>query len=529
MRGFLEAAAREDYDLAGQYLDTGSRRRRADRQHAAKRAEELARVLERALWVHLPDVSDAPEGDLEDGLPADRESIGRLRSASGPVELELTRAPGREGSIWKVSRLTVQRIPALDAEMGRRSLERWVPAPLQRVRVAGIPAWEWLAVAVALVVALTLAWLVAPLAVRLSRRFTGPAERHEVGRTLGPLRLIVGILAFLLIVPSLELSARFLWILRSIATVAMVVGGSWLLARWVDLAFERLGRRLVERGQHAASTMAPLGRKSIKVVIVLVAALAVLQNFGVNVTALVAGLGIGGIAVALAAQKTVENLFGGIALIADQPIRVGDFCRIGTIKGTVEEIGLRSTRVRTLDRTQVTIPNGQVSAMELENFARRDRIWLHLMLGLRYETTPDQLRHVLTELRAMLLAHPKLDANPRVRLVGLGSSSLDLELNGYVLTTDWEDFLAVREDLFLRILDLLASAGTGLAYPSTMTYHPADIPMDEERRRAAEETIRAARERGELPFPSFPPERALEVAGTYDYPPRGSWQRRSGS
>ena len=151
---------------------------------------------------------------------------------------------------------------------------------------------------------------------------------------------------------------------------------------------------------------------------------------------------------ALAAQKTVEHLFGGLTLIADQPVKVGDFCRFGDQVGTVERIGLRSTRVRTLDRTVVSVPNGDFAKLRLENFAERDRIWLRVMLGLRYETTPDQLRHVLVDLHELLYAHPRIDPDPaRVRFVGFGAYTLDVEIYAYVRTADYNEFLAVREDL----------------------------------------------------------------------------------
>ena len=151
-----------------------------------------------------------------------------------------------------------------------------------------------------------------------------------------------------------------------------------------------------------------------------------------------AGLGVGGIAVALAAQKTVENFIGGITLYADQPVRVGEFCRFGGTVGTVEDVGLRSTRVRTLDRTIVTIPNSEFSNFQIENFARRDRIWYHPTLNVHYETTPDQIRYILVEARRMLYAHPKVDsASARIRFVGFGRASLDLEVFSYVTVTDY--------------------------------------------------------------------------------------------
>ena len=152
--------------------------------------------------------------------------------------------------------------------------------------------------------------------------------------------------------------------------------------------------------------------------------IAVLENFGFNVTGVLAALGVGGLAVALAAQKTVENLFGGVTLIADQPVRVGDLCRFGDRTGTVEDIGLRSTRLRTPERTVVSVPNGEFASMQLENFAPRDRIRLQAMLALRYETTPAQMRAVLSAISKLLLGNPKIAPNSAyARFVGFGVSA----------------------------------------------------------------------------------------------------------
>jgi MscS family membrane protein len=220
----------------------------------------------------------------------------------------------------------------------------------------------------------------------------------------------------------------------------------------------------------------------------------VLQNLGVNVTGILAGLGVGGLAVALAAQKTVENLFGGVTLAADQPVRVGDFCRFGDRVGTIQEIGLRSTRVRTLDRTVVTVPNAEFSALALENFAERDRIWFQTVLGLRYETTADQLRHVLAGLTKLLRDDERVDPDPaRVRFVGFGAFSLDLEVFAYIRTRDWAEFLRIREELLLEIMDVVAASGSGFAFPSQTIYTAADAGLDEEKARQAIEEVTTQR------------------------------------
>jgi MscS family membrane protein len=251
--------------------------------------------------------------------------------------------------------------------------------------------------------------------------------------------------------------------------------------------------------------------------------IAMLGSFGFDVTALVAGLGVGGIAIALGAQKTLENVFGGITLFANQPVRVGDVCRFGEKLGIVEEIGLYSTRVRTLERTVVTVPNSEFASLQLENFGVRDKMLYNPTLGLRYETTPEQLRYVLVEVRKMLYAHPKVDPDPaRIRFKSFGAYSLDLEIFTYVKSTDINDFLEVAEDLNLRIMDLVAAAGTSFAFPSQTMYFEQGEGIDRDAAREAEKAVQLWRERRELNLPRFPPERIAELRGKIDYPPEGS-------
>jgi MscS family membrane protein len=284
----------------------------------------------------------------------------------------------------------------------------------------------------------------------------------------GPLRLLLGLSLFVAGAGWLGLPAHVLWTLRTIETVLWIAGATWLLTRLLDIWSQRLGERLKRMGRHSVVTMLPLGRKAAKGIVVLIAIMTTLQTFGVDVTAVVAGLGIGGIAVALAAQKTMENLFGGVSLIVDQPILVGDLVKAGDVTGTVEEIGLRSTRLRTPDPGGQR-PNGLLSTQNIENFARR-QVWLRIVLSVRPDTSPHQLRDVLAGLARMLAAHPRLERTARARLIGFGPQSFDVEMVGTIPTVSVDELFAVREDLLLRIVDLLRESSTGLALPAQIQY-----------------------------------------------------------
>jgi MscS family membrane protein len=202
---------------------------------------------------------------------------------------------------------------------------------------------------------------------------------------------------------------------------------------------------------------------------------------------------------------------------------VGEVCRFGGTLGTVEEVGLRSTRVRTRERTVVTIPNATFANTEIENLARRDRFWYHPTLGLRYETSPDQIRYILVEVRRLLYAHPKVDsATARVRFVGFGSSSLDLEVFSYILVTNGPEYQEVAEDLNLRLMDIIAAAGSGFAFPSQTTYIEKGSGLDAERVRETEARVQTWRAQGELYLPRWPLEKIAEIDNTLEYPVDGS-------
>jgi MscS family membrane protein len=207
-----------------------------------------------------------------------------------------------------------------------------------------------------------------------------------------------------------------------------------------------------------------------------IGAIAVLTQLGYPVASLLAGLGIGGLALALAAQKTVENLFGSVSISVDQPCRVGDYVQVENVQGTVEAIGLRSTRIRTLNRTIVTIPNGKLADVRIENFAVRDRFRLFCTLQLVYGTTPAQMRAVLGGLEQALQAHRTLfPEGQSVRFANISASSLDVEVNAWFATADWNEFTVVRQELLLRFLEVVRESGSALAFP-TQTLHVASAP-----------------------------------------------------
>jgi MscS family membrane protein len=528
MQGYLEACRAGDYERAADYLDLRGLAPAVRSSRGPVLARELKAVLDRTLWVDLDKLNDAPEGARDDELAPQRDRVGTIDTARGAVPVLLERVKGENGKlVWKIASTTVAQIPKLFDELGYGPLSEYLPDVFFEIQFFELQLWQWLGLLALVTIAALLSWLATAAIVRavqpLVARSRVTFDDRFVQLAAGPLRLLIGLWVFAAGTYPLALAVPVQALLGTLAKAGTIIAVTWFLVRVVDVAAQTIEERLMARGQTAALSVLPLGRRTVQVLVLALALLAVLQNLGINVTGILAGLGIGGLAVALAAQKTVENLFGGVTLLADQPVRVGDFCRFGDRVGTVEEVGLRSTRVRTLDRTVVTIPNGEFSALQLENFAKRDRIWFHPTIGLRYETTADQLRYVLVELKRLLVAHPKVDPDPaRPRFVQFGAYSLDIEIFAYVLTSDINEFLAVQEDLLLRIMDIVEASGSGFAFPSQTIYAGKDDGLDTEKSRAAEAQVHQWREARTLGLPSFKPEQLAELRATLDYPPKGS-------
>ncbi len=527
VEGYLTASRAGDYELAAQYLNLANIPAAKREVEGPKLARELKLVLDQTLWVDLESLSNEPGGDTEDGLPAGRDRVGTIKSERGPVDVFVVLARVTpEKRAWLISSTTLARVPQLYKEFGYGPLGEILPRYMFQP-YGDLELWQWLGLLVVLVLAYTFGLVVSSMILRLGRRVVARTETSLDDRVLklvsGPLTATVSVGFLYAGLLFLRLSVGTQRLMSGLCQALIVITLAWLALRIVDLVSELIERTFTERGETTAITVVPVARRVIKVFLILIALLSGLQNLGYNVTGLIAGLGIAGLAVALAAQKTFENFFGALSILVDRPVQRGDFCRFGDKIGTIEDIGLRSTRIRTLDRTLVTVPNSEFSVLQLENFAARDRIRFFTILGLRYETTADQLRHLLIELRRLLISHPRVHPDPaRVRFVSFGAYSLDVEVYAYVSTSDWNEFLAVREDLMLRIIDVVEASGTSFAFPSQTLYIGKDDGLDEKRSREAEEQVRSWREQKALCLPDFPAAAQHDLRGTLAYPDEGS-------
>ena len=469
--GFLNAAKKGDYELASQYLRAG-----LSRQAAAAVSQQLFIVLDARLPARLTQLSDAPEGSGSNPLMPNQELVGVIESTSGNVDVVLDRVPRRDGGlVWLFSDKTLDAVPVLYQEVTQGWGDRPLGRLLTRTRLARGRLLEWFVVLLGLplfyLVTVGLNRVLSPLARRSWRRLSKESELFAGDVLPMPVRLLLLALAIRWFLSNVALSlfVRQFW--ANAASLIMIVAVVWLLILLNGEVEASWRRRVPGANVVAAASLLRLLRRAADALVICGGLIAVLRVFGVDPTPALAGLGVGGIAVALAAQKTLENVIAGASLIFDQAVRVGDFLKMGEVLGTVDHIGLRSTRIRTPDRTVVSVPNSQIANATLETISMRDKYWFHPVVGLRYETTPAQLREVVDGIRWLLETHPLIDsASVRVRFLRLGSFSLDVDVSAYLLARDWDNFLEVQEHLLLSVTEIVDKAGARIALPSQMTY-----------------------------------------------------------
>lgn len=232
------------------------------------------------------------------------------------------------------------------------------------------------------------------------------------------------------------------------------------LSSWVDKTESTLDDHLL-----------PFIRKSLRAFIIFLAIIMTIQNLGYSISGLLASLGIGGLAVALAAKDTLSNIFGSFMIILDRPFHIGDWVKAGDMEGVVEEVGFRSTKIRTFAKTLITVPNNIIANLAIDNFSRMPKRRIKLNVGVTYETSPAQMRRAVSLIREMLTRHPAIQQDFfLVNFTDFGASSLDIMVYCFTTTTVWGEYLDAREDVCLKIMDILEDLGLEIAFPSRSVY-----------------------------------------------------------
>jgi len=494
--GFLAAAQDENYTIAVEYFQppAGRRRPRADEEQDLA-AQLLAVINQKILASSLDTLSRDPQGRLDDGLPVDQELLAGVRGSSGAFNILLIRTEDDRGhKIWLISRKSLDAIPEVYDSLQFSDIERRLPTYLTKVRIIYMPLWQWLAILLAIPVALALAWILILLPRLALRRYRAARGRPVAPELrvfhIGPGTVLLAAFIHYLFVFRIGASILYRQYYRRVLWVFLAIAAYWLVTRVTREVSAVMVGRLTASGRMGERSVVSLARRFLEVLAFIVIGLIALSTLGVNVTAALAGLGIGGLAIGLGAQKTFENLLGGISILTDRALQIGDVCRIGDQRGTVEDIGLRSTRLRTEDRTVVTIPNGTVANAVLENLRQRDKILCRQTVRLRYDLAPEHIRYALDEVRAVLRQNSHVeDSTSRVRLLRFAEWAIEVEIYAYILVRDFAEFLAIQEELLLAVVETIERTGAAVALPSQATLVTKDAWIDPEKEKAAKAAI----------------------------------------
>ena len=380
---------------------------------AASLSHQLFVVLDARLPAKLAKLSDVPEGSRENPLKINEEIVGTVERAEGPLDIVVERVEQPKGpAIWLFSAATLKAVPDLYDEVSGGWGNTGVGQLLNSTRLRRARHFEWLAVLLCVPLfyfaTVLLNKLLTPLVRGVWRRAF--PESDFIRKVLpAPIRLLVAALALRWFLSSVSLSLFVRQAGATAANLILIAALAWLLIQLNGEVERYVRRRLPGLNAGAGIALVRLVRRFADIVVVILALLATLRIFAIDPTPALAGLGVGGIAIALAAQKTLENVIAGMSLIVDQAVRVGDTLKMGDVVGTVDHIGLRSTRIRTLDRTVVSVPNSQIANVTLETLSARDKFWFHPIIGLRYETTPQQLRDIIDGISQLVTGHPAIE------------------------------------------------------------------------------------------------------------------------
>ena len=497
--GFLTAAQEENYAVAAQYFQPPPGRRHPNPSEERDLAVQLVAVINQKIRASsLDSLSRDSAGRLDDGLPPNQEVLSGVSEGASSFSVELLRLDDEHGDkLWYIARKTLDTVPETFDSLQFSGIGKKLPATLTKNRILSMPLWQWLAILIAFPIAIALGWLLVLLpriAVRYYRKQRDPGyvPKHSLYH-VGPGTLLLSAILHYIFVFIIGASIVYRQYYRRVIWIFLAFASYWLIARATREAAENISRRLTSSGHMAERSIVALARRVLEVLIFISIFLLVLSSLGVNVTAALAGLGIGGLAIGLGAQKTFENLLGGITVLTDKALQIGDACRIGDQNGTVEDIGLRSTKLRTEQRTVVTIPNGTVASAVLENFRQRDKILFRQIVRLRYDLSSEHLRYVLDEVRAVLKANNRVEnASSRVRLLRLAEYAIEIEIYAYILVRDYSEFLAQQEELILSTVEAIEKTGAAIALPSQATLVTQDSWIDPEKAQAVKAKIENA-------------------------------------
>jgi len=462
--GFLKAAEKFDFVTAAEFIDLRNLPRSVRNYSGEELARQLDFIIKRGMKIDVTHLSKKPTGQVVDGLPDYRDELGHLVSGDGEQILYLQKVPGLEDNfIWKVSNASIAMVPGLYDYF---SYPEWV----EDIRIhlpedagfLGVELFKWIIVLGAAIILFPVFWLIG---FALSWLISRPGSAlHLSVRSLftRPLTLFAVMLITGKLLHELGLGARAQALVETKTLMTFVV--VWLVFSLIDLVREKRREAFIAQGRSDAHILGRPMANALKLFTLLVAVLVWLSNSGINISTLLAGLGVGGVALALALQKPIEDLLGAISIYSQQPIITGDLCKYGNILGRIEEIGLRTTRIRTLNNTLVSVPNCLIAHGAIENYSAREKMLYHPELPLRYDTSGEQMQNIIDAIDSLARNHEQvLEKSVRIRFTEFSENSMIIKARIYVDTSDFSTYLAVVGDLNMGIMKIVQDTGAHFA------------------------------------------------------------------
>ena len=480
-KGFLLSTSEQDYEKASHYLDL----RNLPAQVSAEGGNELARkldfILGRAITLDEYVLDDSADGRQGDGLPDYRDALATIPTDIGQIDLYMQLVPREDGvMIWKVSNRSVAEIPGLYAQYANPP---WVEKVRQSLPAnsgfLGLELYKWVIGLGAALLAWPVFYFFGLLITRLFLKPENPLYpflRSVLTRPIVALGMLL-VAGYTVRELGMGVVAQRYADAKTLVIIIFV----WTIWSILGLYQKFKSDRLIAEGRVGAAKILRPALNLVRLLVLLFAILTWLSNLGVNISTLLAGLGVGGLALALALQKPLEDLMGALTLFTQQPVRVGDFCKYGTVTGTVEEIGLRTTRIRTLNNTLVHVPNAKISISDIENYTARQKFFYQPVLRLRYDSTTKQIRAIISDIENLLKAHESVltEDTLRVKFRDFAEDAILIRIQSYLDCTDLTEFFEISEEMNLSIMEIVEKHEASFALPGRQIYGaPVNLQSD---------------------------------------------------
>ncbi|GAA0313583.1 mechanosensitive ion channel family protein [Psychrobacter aestuarii] len=479
VQGFISALSDNDYLLASNYLNLSKADNPATVIRQFKQALDAGGRFQTDLQL-----SNVPEGNLTDQLPPSQERVGDIRIADKNIPLLLERVVSKTGAqYWQFSSETLKPLAEVVENTEPTLVARYTSEALKDKKLMGYQLVDVVAAVVLTVGSFILTYVLVWLCYHLLKLIYPRVRGHQLplpNRVILPLAVVIMALMLSEVMVYAGVSVTLREPVNRFTEIASWLAMTWLLLRVIDALFGRAEAMSYKRNHIERVSILGLLRKIVKALLLIFAVIVIFGNLGFDLTTGIAALGVGGLALALGAQKTIENLVGSVVVVADSPVRVGDYCKFGTYEGTVVDIGIRSSRVRTLSRTIVTIPNGDFSSMQIENYAARDMFRFLHNIYLKRNAEIDEIFRLVKDLNTFIEKHELTNQEwNQANINELRQDCYVIQLQAYVNAGSIIEFYDKQNVLFVDILNEIEKYKVEHALPTQQLIVDQDALMQE--------------------------------------------------